>query len=527
MTNAAVNPPAPVASPVLTADGTPLRRASIRAYGDTAHDAASRDKELRHWNPKPTSADSALLPELTTIVPRSDDLVRNEPLARSGVNASVDAVVGGGLLPRPNPDWVALGKSKEWADEWSRRVRSLFTSYLHSRYFDATRTSTFDDQTRLHFRTKLVKGESLALPLWIENPNSPWCTAFLAVDPDRISNPNWMPDSDTMRGGVEIDQYGAPVAIHVQKAHPADAAFGFVNNWEWERIPIETEWGRRRVLHIFDRERADQHRGLTSLSAVMAEFKTLHDYKRAELDAAIANALVAAVTKSPQMSFEEVTQLFGGDVNQYLKERSEFILKMRSGAVLPMFPGESLESYDPNRPNTAFGPFVDAIIKHIAAGLNLPYEMLLRDFTKGNYSSIRAAFMQAWKTFATARELLVTQWCDPVYELWLEEAIDAGVVEADEDWWLNRTAWTRCRWLGDGKGWLDPVREAQGAQLRIASGISTYEQECAEQGLDWEEVFAQRAVEQKRMKDLGLDLATIAQTVATAPQLPADDERDR
>ncbi len=512
------------ASPILSIDGSPMRRVSVGAYGDTAHNAASRDKELRNWSPRQESADSATLPELGTIVPRSDDLVRNEPLARSGVKASVDSVIGKGLMPRPNPDWIALGKTKEWADEWSRKTRSLFAAYLNSRYFDVTRTGNFHAQTRLHFMTKLIKGESVALPLWIDDSLSKWCTRFLAVDPDRISNPQWAPDSDTMRGGIEIDQYGGPVAIHVQKSHPADAAFGFVNNWEWERIPVETEWGRRLVLHMFDKEKADQHRGLTALSAVMAEFKTLNKYKMAELDAAVANALIATVTKSPDMTFEETVNLFGGDTERYLRERADFILKLRSGAVLPMFPGESLESYDPSRPNSAFGPFVDSIIKHISAGLDLPYELLMRDFTKGSYSSIRAALMQAWRVFANARAATIAQWCDPVYELWLEEAIDAGEIEADDDWWDNRSAWTRCRWLGDGQGWLDPVREAQAAQLRIASAISTYEQECAEQGLDWEEVFAQRAVEQQRMIDLGLDVATIAQTVATAPQLPADDE---
>ena len=518
-------PALPEVSRILAADGTPMRRSTTGAFGDTAFDAASRDKELRNWKPQSESADSAMLREIGTIVPRSDDLVRNEPLAKSGISASVDSVVGSGLMPRPAPDWLALGKTKEWADEWSRKTRGLFVGFLHSRYFDVTRTGSFHDQTRLHFRTKLVKGESLALPLWVENSNSPWHTAFLSVDPDRISNPQWMPDSDIMRGGIEIDQYGGPVAIHVQKAHPADAQFGFVNNWEWERIPVETEWGRRQVLHIFDKDKADQHRGLTALSAVMGDFKVLHDYKKAELDAAIANALVAAVTKSPTMTFEETVALFGGDSTQYLKERSEFILKMRSGAVLPMFPGESMESYDPNRPNTAFGPFVDSIIKHIAAGLDLPYEILMRDFTKGNYSSIRAAFMQAWKTFATARELLITQWADPVYELWLEEAIDSDRVEADDDWWENRAAWTNCRWLGDGKGWLDPVREGQAAQLRIAAGISTFEDECMEQGKDWEEVFAQRAVEQQRMRELGLDTATILQTVAIAPQAEDPDKQ--
>ncbi len=518
--------PATPASPsILGSDGQPMRRVSVGAYGDSAHNAASHDKELRSWRPHAQSADSAILPDLGTMVPRSDDLVRNEPLAKSGINASVESVIGKGLHPRPNPDWIALGKSKDWADEWSRHVRTKFMAYLNSRYFDVTKTGNFHAQTRVHFRTKLVKGESVALPLWIEDSLSKWKTRFLAVDPDRISNPNWQPDSDTMRGGIEIDRWGAPVAIHLQAAHPADAAFGFVKNFEWERIPVETEWGRRRILHMFDKQQADQHRGLTTLSAVMGEFKSLNKYKLAELDAAVANALIATVTKSPQMSFEEVTNLFGGDTERYMRERADFILKLRSGAVLPMFPGESLESYDPSRPNSAFGPFVDNIVRHISAGLDLPAELVMRDFTKGSYVSIKAALMQAWRVFANARSATIADWCDPVFELWLEEAVDSGEVEADDDWWENRTAWTRCRWLGDGQGWLDPVRDAQGAQLRLATGISTYEDELAELGKDWEEVFAQRAVEQKRMRDLDLDVATITQTIATAPQLPAEDDK--
>ncbi|MBP0439913.1 hypothetical protein [Tianweitania sediminis] len=142
----------------------------------------------------------------------------------------------------------------------------------------------------------------------------------------------------------------------------------------------------------------------------------------------------------------------------------------------------------------------------------------MKDFSKGSYSAIRAAFMASWKTAATARSWLKTQWLDVVYVLWLEEAVAKGTVDAP-GFYERRGAWTRSKWIFDGKGWLDPVREAQASQLRIASGISTFEQ-----GLDWEEVFEQCAAEQARMRELGLDTATILQTVAVAPQTADDEE---
>jgi capsid protein len=68
----------------------------------------------------------------------------------------------------------------------------------------------------------------------------------------------------------------------------------------------------------------------------------------------------------------------------------------------------------------------------------------------------------------------------------------AGAVDAP-DFYENRYAYSRCRFIFGGKGWVDPVKEAQAAVLRVAGGLSTLEQECAEQGLDYEEVLDQRA----------------------------------
>ena len=111
--------------------------------------------------------------------------------------------------------------------------------------------------------------------------------------------------------------------------------------------------------------------------------------------------------------------------------------------------------------------------------------------------------MEAWRYFNGRRQWLADYWATPVYELWLEEMVNKGLVDAP-DFYANRCAYTRCKWIGPGRGWVDPVKEAQACQLRMEIGLSTLENECASQGLDWEEVVEQRVREKNKLKEMGL-----------------------
>lgn len=509
-------------SPILDASGRPFPRVTITADDGSAYSAASQGRGLRRWQPSRGSADSDLLPEKFDIDPRTRDLVRNEAVAQSAENSYLDQVVGTGFTLRATPDYKSLGMSKEQADEWAADVENKFHEHVDSKLIDAAGHDNFAGLTRLALRTRFGVGEAFALPLYL--PDRPGARSGLAlqmIDPDRLSNPNNAPDSDVLRAGVRIDRYGGPVGYHVQKAHPADGIFSHVGQMEWEYIPAQTEWGRPRALHMFERLRADQHRGVSPLAVVAPHFKALHDYKGAELQAALTNALVAMFAES-EMDPMAILEMFDGDKDAYLSERADYVAKAKAGMVVPMFPGDKLSSHTPSRPNTAFPSFVTHVLKHIAAGLNMPYELLMKDFTVGSYSSIRAAFLSAWKTAATAKEWLATQWLNPIYRLWLEEAIARGDVEAP-GYWERPGPWLWARWTGDGRGWLDPVREAQAAYLRIVSLQSTLEDECAEQGKDWRAVIDQRATELQYMRDKKVDLMDLTQTFGIAPQ-GRDDE---
>lgn len=475
----------------------------------SAHTGASvDDKALFSWQPIKGSPDSDLLPELDTLVARSRDLARNHGVAQGSVQTHLDNIVGTGLRLSCLPDYRALGRDKEWAEAWSSRVESLWQAWASTTSCDAAGSLSFWMMTRLVLRSVLLNGEALGLALWLPG-ESRYATRIQLIEPDRLSNPTGRLDSERLRSGIEIDERGAPVAYWIRKTHPGDwyGTFMRFTGDEWERVPAFTPWGRRRVIHVYDRERIGQSRGKPILSAVLAQFKMLDRYQTAELQSSIVNALIAAFIETP-MEQTAIAELFGADPNStefknWLQQRREYVAPLRGGAIIPIYPGDRVQPFTPGRPAAAFESFVTNVFRHIAVGLNLPYELLMKDFSKTNYSSARAALLEAWRYFRSSRQWLAELWATPVYELWLEEAVNAGEIDAPE-FYRNREFYARSKWIGPGRGWIDPVKEAQAAQIRMDAGISTLEEECAEQGLDWEEVLDQRARERERMRELGL-----------------------
>ncbi|MDR2902503.1 MAG: phage portal protein [Lactobacillales bacterium] len=469
---------------------------------DTSHTSASRFlRELASWQPGNGSPDSDLLPELSTIVARSRDLSRNHGVASGAIQTLSDNIVGVGFRLSSKPDYKMLGKSKEWEEEWQQKVEGLWQTWANTFECDAAKSLNFNGMTTQVFKSCLINGEALALPLWL--PDRRFATTIQLIEPDRLSNPKGAPDNDTLRGGIEIDGYGASVAYHIRKKHPGDFWAGTASE-EWERVSAMTPFGRRRVIHVHDIDRIGQSRGKPVLSAIMPMFKMLDHYERSELQAAIVNAMIAAFIETP-MDGESLNELFGGDGDDYLKHKKDWKVKLEGGSIIPIFPGDKIAPFTPSRPNSAYGSFIENVLRHIGTGLNIPYELLLKDFSKTNYSSARAALLEAWRYFNGRRAWLAAYWATPIFELWLEEAVNKGLIDAP-DFYENKYSYARCKWIGPGRGWIDPVKEAEACRIRMEIGLSTLEEECASQGLDWEEVLEQRAREQSKIKSLGLNI---------------------
>lgn len=176
--------------------------------------------------------------------------------------------------------------------------------------------------------------------------------------------------------------------------------------------------------------------------------------------------------------------------------------EMGPGQVYHLGPDEDIKFGSPNVPTAGFDTFVKTMCKMVGSGLEQPYEVLLKEFNS-NYSASRGALLEAWEAYKMRRVWLVDGFCQPVYELWLAEAVAVGV--------SKRRAFlmTRCSALhgaghggsGPVQGTLDPKKEVEAAILQVHHGFRTHEQVARELGGgDWEENVEQLKRENEMLK---------------------------
>lgn len=502
-------------------------------YGGPAYDAADLyGQHMAAWTPMLWSPDAELNPYRDRIVSRIRDLVRNDGWASGSVTRILDNAIGPNLRPIAKPDYKFLahysGNSAfdtAWAKEFARAVDAHWRSWASDigHYCDAARNQSFSQLMRVAFRHKLVDGDALALLQWLPQRvglgRARYATAVQVIDPDRLSNPQLNFDQQTMRGGVEIEhETGAAVAYWIRKAHAGDW-FSAAESQTWERVERETAWGRPIVIHDYDGDRASQHRGGAGIFApVLQRMKMLVKYDGTELDAAIINAIFGAYVESPfdrelvSEAMSDGEALGGPSLNAYQAQRKEFHdaskIALGNARIPVLFPGEKINVVAANRPASNFSAFEGAVLRNVATGLGLSAQQVSNDWSDVNYSSARAALLEAWKTMTRRRHDFSHGFAGPIRGAWLEEAMAVddlpmprGVVPEFAE---CRSAYARCHWLGPALGWIDPVDERTGAVIGMDAGFQTLEAVCAEQGLDYEEVLEQRAHEIKLFDDLGI-----------------------
>jgi len=196
------------------------------------------------------------------------------------------------------------------------------------------------------------------------------------------------------------------------------------------------------------------------------------------------------------------------------------------GKVVNLLPGEEPVTVTPGRPNPAFDPFFRAITAQIGAALEIPFEVLIKHFSS-SYSASRGAMLDAWRFFMRMRDFLAGEFCQPVFEQWLDEEVAAGRISAPGYFAdpLTRKAWCGAEWIGDGPGSIDPLKEVKAASERVDMGISTLAAESIlHDGKEWDAKHRQRTREIKARRAAGLqDPAKPAET-NDAPPNPGDDD---
>lgn len=446
------------------------------------------------WQTGSGSPDQDTLYDLPTLRSRSRDLCRNAPLALGAINTTTTSVVGTGLKLQSRIDREFLGMSEPESDAWQTNTEREFRLWCESKECDSARTLDFYSMQSLVFRSALESGDCFALLPIIDRKGSPYGTKVQLIEADRVTNKDNARDTNSLAGGVQMDANGAPVAYHVLKSHPG----GFNPKKEWTVVSaFGGRTNRRNIVHLFDPRRPGQTRGVPYLAPVIETLKQLDRYTEAEIMAAVVSGMFTVFVKSEGNGLGPFSGGTGAN--------SDPDYKMSNGAVLDLAPGEDVSFADPNRPNTAFDPFVMAVLRQIGVALELPFEVLIKHFT-ASYSAAKAALLEAWRFFYGRRAWLSRNFCQPIYESWMEEAILIGRISAPGffDDHSIRKAYLGSEWIGDTAGQIDPVKEVEAAARRIELGLSTIAEETiALTGGDFDRNYPQIVKERKLMREAG------------------------
>ncbi len=490
---------------------------SIRAFQNSGYDesgAARNKNSMRGWRAYSKTPQEDIDKNIPVLRQRSRSLYMSAPLAVSAIKTNRTNIVGEGLRLKSTIDADFLRMTPDQAADWQRRAEREFELWAQSKFCDSTRVNNFYEIQQVACMSWLMNGDACVL-LEYEKPTRtlPYGLRIHLIESDRVSTPNSTgnnvylyatnPDNgNRIFNGVEVDGNNRVVAYHICSTYPNSNLY---SKKEWKRVKAFGEHTNvPNVLMIYETERAEQYRGVPYLAPVIESLKQLTRYSEAEQMAAVINGFFTVFIKSTrgtsEIGFTGVTdeddRIADGDRNY----------ELGPGLVNVLNPDEEIDIADAKRPSSNFDAFVTSLAKYVGAALEIPVEILTKQFSS-NYSASRAALLEAWKAFRMKRKWLAADFCQPVYEIFLTEAIANNRLKAPGFFLdpLIRKAYCGAQWNGPAQGQIDPVKEVNAAEKRISIGISTRQRETIEMmGGDFDSNVAQLARENQVMKTAGL-----------------------
>lgn len=462
-------------------------------YGYSESGASTTKKSVAGWKTASGSPQQDIDQNLGTLRARSRSLFMNSTIPRSAIMTNRTNVVGSGLKLKSRVDFQTLGMTREDAGDLERKIEKQFELWARSKHCDVTKVNDFYEMQQLALISKLTNGDAFAAITYKKEPYSPYSLKIRLIEADRVCNPNTFSDVTTtamqklengncLYSGVEINDTGEIKAYHLCNQHPSSMIFH--QEKTWTRVQAFGKLtGKQNILQLMESERPDQYRGVPYLAPVIEALKQLERYTKAELTSAVVQSFFSVFVKQEAAASEEGwTKQYGVDgAEEAVDELDPTTYELGSGTVQYMEPGESIEMADPKRPNTGFDVFTNAVIKQIGAALEIPHELIMKSFM-ASYSASRAALLEAWKAFKMRRVWFANDFCTPIYEAFLDEAVSSGRINAPG--YFNdpsiRMAYAGAEWIGPSQGQLDPVKEVTAAKLRVDNGFSTRERETTE-----------------------------------------------
>lgn len=483
---------------------TARKRLDVLNSGYGNYGASHMKKSVVGWTHGGGSHKEDIEDNVDTLRQRSRDLYYGgSNLATAAVKRLRTNTIGTGLRLKSTINEEILGISEEEARTLEEDIEREFSHWANSTNCDIERLDNFYQLQQLALLNALLSGDCFALMSSTKRTGCIYDLRISLIEADRVSTPDNEKINPLFCEGVEKNEDGEVIAYHISEFHPLSFADRKPRKW----IPVQAygeKTGRRNVLHIMNRERIGQVRGVPFLSPIIDTIKQLGRYTEAEVIAAVVNGLFTVFIEKENADANGIP--FGSGIPEEFEVDTddENSIELAAGAVIDLNEGEKANAVTPGRPNANFDGFVMSVTKQIGAALEIPYELLIMAFSN-NYSASRAAILEFFKVIKMYREWFIADFCQPVYEEWLCEAVAKGRINAPGFFAdpIIKDAYCSAEWNGPSSGQLDPKKEVEAAELRVQSGFSTRQRETTElTGTDFYRNIKQRRREERLLKEV-------------------------
>jgi len=253
-------------------------------------------------------------------------------------------------------------------------------------------------------------------------------------------------------------------------------------------IDVRNSDGIRQLFHVYNPRRVLQTRGVTQLAPIFSYSGMLEDINFAKLVQqqvvscfAVFRKLAAGSSALPSVDG------YGISSTETTASGTRQLEGVSPGMEIVGQPGEELQGFSPNVPNSEYFQQVKLILQVIGVNFGLPLCLVLMDGSETNFSGWRGAVDEARKGFIADQQNLVRRLHRPAYRWkvsqWMAEdsalrraASKSSVDVLGHNW--NLPTWS----------YIEPVADAEGDATQLKYALTSPRRMHAARGKDWEEV---------------------------------------
>ena len=396
-----------------------LQRSIFRPVSNRArlaYDGARQSREQYGWMGTSNSANNEIRLAGPMLRQRSRDLIENNPYASSAIESVVSNMVGTGLL----------ASSATGVKSLDAKVDALWRDW--SKVCDSSNGLPFIAQQALACRSWLESGEMLVrLRRRSTSDGLPVPFEIQMIEIDQLDSAKDGPGANggTNVMGIAFDGAERRRGYYLLKTHPGDNT---VTSFGGSSVFV----GADEVAHLFRPLRVGQARGVPMLAPVISRMRDLADYQNAQLvHAKIAGCLTAFMTGGGPTPGGLVESLKDSDGTEVTDLDGNPISGFEPGLFVNVPSGMDVEVHNPSAIKDT--EYVRQQLHAVAAGIGATYEILTKDLSQVNFSSIKAGLIEFRRLIKALREqIFIPLFCERVRGWFIDAAIASGQLQPRE-----------------------------------------------------------------------------------------------